>query len=73
MQLYDAELYDLWVDITQGSVENPSRAIFEDFGARYVLTDYQHDGFLDRARGDPQMVVVYRDADAVIYQLSGPE
>jgi hypothetical protein len=72
MQLYDAGLYDRWVDITQGRVENPAKAISADFGAGYVLTDLDHAGFLDRASEDPQMVEVYRDEHAVVYRLTGP-
>jgi hypothetical protein len=45
MQLYDAGLYEQWVDITQGRVENPSKAISANYGAFYVLTDKHHEGF----------------------------
>jgi hypothetical protein len=69
MQLYDAELYDLWVDITQGRVENLADVIPANFGAFYVLTDLQHEGFLNQAEKDPLLVEVYRDSDAVIFQV----
>lgn len=69
MQLYDADLYAVWVDITRGRVENPSAIITENFGARYVLSDLLHDGFLNQAERDPRLAEVYRDADAVILQI----
>lgn len=72
MQLYDAGLYAAWVDITRGKVNYPSRAIVEDFGARYVLTDLQHVEFLSRAEQDTQLVEIYRDADAVVFEVLGP-
>ncbi len=70
MQRYDAELYDLWVEITQGRVERPSQAISERFGARYVFTDLAHRAFLEKAAEDPGLVEVYRDDDAVIFQVT---
>src|SRR5215207_855907 len=42
LQLYDADLYDLWVDITQGDVANPSQIIATRFGSRYIHTDLNH-------------------------------
>lgn len=69
LQLYDSELYELWVEITQGRVENPSNMISATFGAVYVLTDLHHQGFLKQAEKDLQLVEVYRDADAVIFQI----
>ena len=69
MQLYDAELYDLWVDITQGDVERPSDYIYPRFGAQYVLTDHHHGDFIRLAAADPGLELVYRDGDAIIYQV----
>lgn len=69
MQIYDSGLYDLWVSITQGKVEQPSNVIRSEFTSRYALTDLHHTGFLRRAAEDPNMVEVYRDADAVIFQV----
>ncbi|MFU8771772.1 MAG: hypothetical protein ACNA8H_05045 [Anaerolineales bacterium] len=69
MQFYDAELYDHWVEITQGKVDTPSNAISAKFGAFYVFTDLHHQGFIDQAENDPQLVEVYRDTEAVIYQI----
>ena len=70
MLIYDAELYDLWVDITQGEIEQPSQAIEQEFGAQYVLTDLRHGDFIEQAAEDPGLKEVYRDGEAVVYQTS---
>jgi hypothetical protein len=69
MQLYDARLFDVWVKITQGDVENPSRIIRDDFGARFVHSDLDHGSFIRQAQNDPQMREVYRDNQAVIFEI----
>jgi hypothetical protein len=69
MQLYDAALYDQWVSITQGKVENPSQIILRDYGARYVISDLDHGAFLRSAEADSQMHEVYRDEQAAIYEI----
>ena len=72
MLIYDADLYNLWVDITQGRIEHPSTAIQKDFGASYIMTDLRHKAFLERAAQDPGMLEVYRDGEAVLYQAISP-
>jgi hypothetical protein len=67
MQAYDAELYYLWRDISKGLVKTPGRTIAETFGAGYVLTDLDHESFLDEAKADPDLEEVYRDEDAAIF------
>jgi hypothetical protein len=69
LQLYDADLYDLWVDITDGDVENPSAVIRDTFGSRYVMTDLNHTNFINRAEDDPGLEEVYRDQEAIIFAL----
>jgi hypothetical protein len=69
MQLYNPSLYDQWVAITQGNVENPSALILSAFGARYVISDLLHQDFIDQAKQDPAMEEVYRDKQAVIYRI----
>lgn len=70
MQIYNADLYDLWVDITQGEIERPSKVIEEEFGARYILTDLRHQGFLEQAANDTGLEEVYRDREAVVFQIN---
>jgi hypothetical protein len=69
MQLYDEDLYDLWRDITQGEVEQPSDAIRSYFGSNFVISDLAHTDFMDVAAEDPGLQEVYRDDQAVIYAL----
>ena len=69
MQLYDPTLYDLWVDITQGEVENPSQIIATRFVSSYVHSDLDHDDFLRVAEGDEGLKEVYRDDQAVVFEV----
>jgi hypothetical protein len=72
LQLYDSDLYDLWVDITQGDVENPSQVIATTFASRYIHTDLHHGDFLRIAAEDPGLQEVYRDDQAVIFEVLPP-
>jgi hypothetical protein len=72
MQLYDPELYDLWVLITRGEVERPSQFIANKFHARYVHTDLNHQKFIDRAAEDPYLTIAYRDDQNIIYIVTRP-
>ncbi|MEW6404578.1 MAG: hypothetical protein AB1649_22505 [Chloroflexota bacterium] len=72
MQLYDAEMYDLWVNITHGSVPNMSQVILEQFGSRHVVTDLEHGGFLREAARDPGMKEVYRDDQSAVFEIIEP-
>lgn len=69
MQIKDPVLYDKWVAITRGEVEQPARHIHEDFTSDYVLTDLNHESFISRAGEDPELVEVYRDEQAAVYQV----
>lgn len=70
MQLYDADLYDTWVKITQGEIDRPSQIIRSRFGGQYVLTDLQHTAFLATAQADPDLKEVFRDRYAVIFAVT---
>ena len=69
MQLYDADLYELWVEITQGDVEEPSELIASIFACQYVHTDLNHGDFLQVAEQDPGLEEVYRDDQAVVFEV----
>lgn len=69
MLLYDADLYQVWVEITQGDIDEPSALIAQAFGASYVMTDLRHKGFLETAAQDPGLQEVYRDGDSVIFEV----
>ena len=73
MQLYDADMYDRWVDITKGKVDSPSVLIRDAFGGAYVISDLRHENFLTKAEEDPDLVEVYRDDDSVVLQVLGAE
>lgn len=68
-QQYRADLYDLWRQITRGEIELPGLLIQSMFGAEYLFADLEHQLLIDRARIDPHLVEVYRDHDAVIFQV----
>jgi hypothetical protein len=72
MQLYDADLYDTWVKITRGEIEQPSRIIAARFSARYIQSDLKHTSFLRIAAEDPGLNEVYRDNQSVIYKIVEP-
>ena len=72
MQMYDPNLYALWVLITSGDVKNPSRIIANKFGSQYVHSDLKHKDFIRTAENDPDLIEVYRDDQAVIFAVSSP-
>lgn len=69
LQLKDPDLYDLWVDLTQGRTDDLSGSIQESFGADYALSDLDHERFLRAAAADANMLEVYRDEFAVVYAI----
>lgn len=72
MQLYNPNLYKLWVNISRGRQEAPAWLIANTFGASYVLTDLKHKSFLRQAQADPYLLEVYRDEDAVVFRVVDP-
>lgn len=72
LQIYDAKLYDDWVNITRGDVENPSSLIRSRFGTRYVISDLKHGSFIKQAQKDPGMREVYRDEQSVLFEVLEP-
>ena len=71
LQLRDPDLYDLWVELTQGMSQDLSAAIVTSFGAECVLSDLEHERFLRAAEADPEMREVYRDEFAVVFAVEG--
>lgn len=72
LQIYDPDLYDLWVRITDGEIEQPSGIIRAQFGSQFVMTDLAHKNFLKRAGEDAGLREVYRDDEAVIFEVIEP-
>ena len=54
-------------------MEQPSEAIREEYGSDYVVSDLKHNSFLSEAEADPNLVEVYRDNDAVVFQVLSVE
>ncbi len=69
MELQDKPLFDEWLAITRGKVENPSGPIRAQFKAEYIFSDTKHDAFLEQAAADPGLSEIYRDDDAVIFAV----
>jgi hypothetical protein len=69
LQLYDAALYESWVEITQGDVKHPSGVISNSFEASYIHSDLNHGDFLRAAAQDPGLREVYRDDQAVLFEV----
>jgi hypothetical protein len=72
LQIYDQALYEEWVSITRGEVDNPSQFIRSDFNARYIHTDLNHGKFIKQAENDPGMREVYRDEQSVLFEILMP-
>jgi hypothetical protein len=70
MELHDEPLFDEWVAITRGKVDNPSEQIRTRFDAQFVFSDLKHDSFLERAAEDPDLIELYRDEDAVVFAVA---
>lgn len=69
LQVADPFLWNQWVAITQGLVDRPSVLIQESFGAAYVVSDTHHSDFAEKAEGDPNMQLVYRDEYSLIWRI----
>jgi len=70
LQRANPRLWDTWVAITQGRVEQPSQSISTQFGAAYVISDTRHDAFAAQTREDPGLELVYRDTYALIWRVA---
>jgi hypothetical protein len=69
LYLKDPELFELWVDITQGREQVPSELIYQRFAAEYVVSNLAHKKFIDQAGVDSGLEELYRDDEAIIYRV----
>jgi hypothetical protein len=69
---HDPELYHRWYAIGVGEVPDPGAEMRDRFGAHWVFADVGHRAFLRRARADPELREVYRDAEAVVFAVGPP-
>jgi hypothetical protein len=73
LQVADPSLWNLWVSLTQGEVENPSAFIRQRFDASYVVSDTRHADFEQMALRDSAMTLVYEDDNSLIWQINDAE
>ena len=69
---HDAELYRRWYAIGMGLVERPGAEIQERFGARWVFATRARRTFIERAATDPRLRAVFRDDEAVVFEVLPP-
>ncbi len=70
LSLQDMDLYNEWVQMTQGEIVPISTAVYERFNhAAYIFSDLNHDAFLREAAADPGLQEIYRDEYAVIFAV----
>lgn len=69
LQIADPDLFSLWEKITRGNVKNLSEIISGRFAAQYIHTDLKHTDFIKTAEQDPGLREVYRDEQAVIFEV----
>lgn len=65
----DGSLWEWWVAITRGEVEQPSAAIRAIFGASYVVSDTRHRAFEDQAALDPGLELVFEDRHSLVWRV----
>ncbi len=73
MEIHNADLFDDWVELTRGNVEQTGQAIEEEFDAQFIFTDLDHEDFLRRAADDPRLTEIYRDEQAAIFAVGTGE
>ncbi|MBZ0277912.1 MAG: hypothetical protein K8I60_17320 [Anaerolineae bacterium] len=69
LQLANPGLWTQWVALTRGQISQPSRLIRDTFGADYVISDTQHEGFINQTKNDPNMELVYRDESSMVWRI----
>jgi len=72
MQIYDPELYDTWVSLTRGDMQPISYVVSATFQARFIVTDLQHQSFIDLADQDDGLKEVYKDDQSIVYEVISP-
>ena len=66
---YDESLYEQWVALTRGEVNQPVPIMQNSFGADYIFADLNHVDLLGQLAQDPKVREIYRDEYAVIYEI----
>ena len=73
MEIHNAELFDKWVNLTRGNVDQMGEVIRDEYGAEFIFTDTNHDDFINSATDDPLLNEIYRDDEAVIFAVGAEE
>ncbi len=68
----DAELWNLYVNITLGRESQAAPLIRKRFGAEYVFTDNQHPDFLNKANASGAFKIVYEDKYTTVLRVLTP-
>lgn len=68
----DADLWNVYRNVTLGDEENPAPLIRERFGAEYVFTDNQHPDFMQIAEDSGDFEKVYEDEFSTVLRVRGP-
>jgi hypothetical protein len=68
----NAELWDLYVNITLGRQHQAAPLIRNRFNAEYVFTDNHHTDFLSKAQASGAFKIVYEDKYATVLRVLAP-
>jgi hypothetical protein len=64
----DADKYRIWTDISTGTRMNGiAETAHNEFDARFLFVENDHEGMLNAARVDPRLSPVYSDDEATIF------
>ncbi len=66
---FDSEKSRLYKAITRGRVNNPSRFILKDYGARYVFLDRAHQKLLKKLMADSGAKKVFEDKGGYVFEV----
>ena len=69
LYLYDRDLFNQWMDITDGIITNPAEKIWKAFGADYAFCLKIDVDLLYKLEEDPQARLLYEDTHACVFAL----
>lgn len=69
MRLKNEELYRRYEKITRGKIKDPTDEIVQDYNARYVLTDNEHQNFMKKAGSNKRFLKRYSDRYTTVYEI----
>jgi hypothetical protein len=69
LYLRDPRLWQLYAGVTLGQLKDPGAIIRNEFGARYVFTDTQHERFRKRLQEEGGAELRYEDKACAVYEL----